>query len=791
MRPTHLTPQATIGGQSSVSHQDSLTGHNEASQINAGNAIFNIQGAGKDSDLVVTGSDITLKGDRYNNVEGDVIEQAAVANGYERSSNKSTGFGIGAYASTQGGAGITANANMSKGHGNGETTTNTNSHITVAGTTYQNVGGDYILDGAVEKGDHMTGHIGGGIKATSRQDTATYEGKQTNIGVSLDIDLKGDGSSASLNVGRNKVNADYAAVTEQTGLQYQSSDVVVDGKSAFKGAYFTTATPEDNKTQFNGGLEVSDIQNHSNYKADGINIGVSAGLNPLTGVVRKPGIGGIGYGRDGDSDTSTTYGAVTGLAGKSEVTTGTVGDLNAVLQNNFDKDRVNAQIDAQVQVSQAFDTERRVVRSELQKKEEELRKEVEEARKNKDIEGGILKLQQAEKIQNQILLLDTITGAIYGPNTNGITGYMARAVAPTLSNQIGEYFKNHTDLATGKLSAGQQASHLLAHGILGAAVSYATGNSAVSGGVSAVVGEGAAPLIANYLYGTMDTTKLTTEQKNTISSITSLAGLAVGGSTGNVTNAINASETARVAVDDNWGEVGHFSTVAAVMYLGGFPPNIAKAIAYAAWAPDTDSRNAATIPNVTLKNGIQTNIHLLDGLTDKEEIRQQRIAIEESLKPYLTEIYEHPERANSILQRVNVQNLLHMYGDSFAHVKTDGTHYRKGFGHTHIRVEDFTLKDGSEVDDPLEHPDAYLLYINGLTNLVSSATNNHISENKVNGLISVNAQIGEEAQIERLNSIVNQKFDTKTTVQECKITQICINLGQGSKVKNPINKLTK
>ena len=78
---------------------------------------------------------------------------------------------------------------MAKGYGNGETTTHANSHINVAGTTYQNVGGDYVVDGAVEKGNRMTGHIGGAIKATSRQVTATYEGKQTNAGFSADIDL--------------------------------------------------------------------------------------------------------------------------------------------------------------------------------------------------------------------------------------------------------------------------------------------------------------------------------------------------------------------------------------------------------------------------------------------------------------------------------------------------------------------------------------------------------------------------------------------------------------------------
>ena len=46
----------------------------------------------------------------------------------------------------------------------------------------------------------------GTIKATSRQDTATYDGKQTNAGFNVDVDLvkHGAGSSLSVNGGRTK-----------------------------------------------------------------------------------------------------------------------------------------------------------------------------------------------------------------------------------------------------------------------------------------------------------------------------------------------------------------------------------------------------------------------------------------------------------------------------------------------------------------------------------------------------------------------------------------------------------
>lgn len=169
---------------------------------------------------MVTGSDLNVKGDLYNNVEGDVVYEAATGKGYERSSNKSSGIGV--YADSKN-SGFTVNANTAKGYGNGETTTNVNSHVTVGGTTYQNIGGDLALDGAVVTGDHMTGHIDGAILAKSRQDIATYQGKQTNAGVSADIGFNGVPQSVSVNAGRSKVNADYAAVKEQTGIAMNSS----------------------------------------------------------------------------------------------------------------------------------------------------------------------------------------------------------------------------------------------------------------------------------------------------------------------------------------------------------------------------------------------------------------------------------------------------------------------------------------------------------------------------------------------------------------------------------------
>ncbi|PNK61345.1 VENN motif pre-toxin domain-containing protein [Psychrobacter sp. FDAARGOS_221] len=83
-------------------------------------------------------------------------------------------------------------------------------------------------------------------------------------------------------------------------------------------------------------------------------------------------------------------------------------------------------------------------------------------------------------------------------------------------------------------------------------MSYATGNDMVTGGLGASAGEGTAILLTKYIYKVDSPSELTAEQKDTISNITTLAGVAIGSTTGEVTDAVNAGETAKVAVEDNY-----------------------------------------------------------------------------------------------------------------------------------------------------------------------------------------------------------------------------------------------
>ncbi|MGK8264475.1 VENN motif pre-toxin domain-containing protein [Moraxella nonliquefaciens] len=134
---------------------------------------------------------------------------------------------------------------------------------------------------------------------------------------------------------------------------------------------------------------------------------------------------------------------------------------------------------------------------------------------------------------------------MYAPNSNGIIGDTVRAASPQLAYRIGQEFKRKDQEGS--------AQHLLAHAILGAAVSYATGNNITTGALSGAGSEVAAPALANYLYGTNEPSELNQEQKDTIVSILNLATVttAYTATDGNTTDAVSAAEIGKVGVEWN------------------------------------------------------------------------------------------------------------------------------------------------------------------------------------------------------------------------------------------------
>ncbi|MGP9506991.1 hypothetical protein ACT3R6_13140, partial [Psychrobacter sp. AOP7-C1-12] len=151
----------------------------------------------------------------------------------------------------------------------------------------------------------------------SLQDTATYDSDQKNMGFSADIDIAGGGAGSSLSVngGKTNVNADYQAVGEQSGIFTGDGglDLTTEGTTNLIGGAITTTDKalQDGLNNYvsKGGITTQDIENTTSYKGDAISVGLSVGKD------KNPSMNGLGYGTDGDSDSSITRAGITGIAG--------------------------------------------------------------------------------------------------------------------------------------------------------------------------------------------------------------------------------------------------------------------------------------------------------------------------------------------------------------------------------------------------------------------------------------------------------------------------------------------
>ena len=371
----------------------------QTSQIQAGGKTTLIAGgAGEQSNINITGSDVSGKAGTTLIADNHIKLQSAKQDGSEQSKNKSSGWNAGVAIQIGDGIslGITAGGNLGKGKGQGESTTHRHTHIgSMAGKTTIRSGGDTTLKGAQL--------IGKGVQADTRnlhiesvQDTETYQSKQQNAGAQVTV---GYGFSASGSYSQSKVKADHASVTEQSGI-YAGEDgyqIKVRDNTDLKGGIITSGKSAEDKGKNlfqTATLTASDIQNHSRYEGKSFGIGASVAISGESMGQNRPADSGpgirlidvskgqnnnnaIGYGSDGDSKNSTTRSGIntrnihiTDEAGQlartartaketearihTGIDTETADQQSGSLKNRFDADKVQSELDLQRNVSQQF-----------------------------------------------------------------------------------------------------------------------------------------------------------------------------------------------------------------------------------------------------------------------------------------------------------------------------------------------------------------------------------------------------------------------------------------------------
>lgn len=338
-------------------------------------------------------------------------------------------------------------------------------------------------------------------------------------------------------------------------------------------------------------LTYTDIHNQTEYDVKGL--GVSGGVNVKGGwdgsgknkegrpsnSVNKS----VGFGLDSDKDSSVTKSGVNtqnititesiaqqALTGKTiaqakadiytTTSTETAKENSGAIANNFDKDKVQREIGTQIAVTKRFDENRQAAKQEVNT--------LSDAAKEQYEKGEITEAQyqaKRENYKNLGLLIDTVASGLSAPTSSGL-GIATATLSPAASYEIGQYFKKQANNnPNGQLTSGQEAAHILAHTVLGAAVAMAGGNNALTTGLSAGGAEAAAPLLSSFLYG-KEAKDLTAEQKSTISSIVGLAGTALGATTGDVATKVQSGQVAQNAVENNFLSVKEAARKNALIY---------------------------------------------------------------------------------------------------------------------------------------------------------------------------------------------------------------------------------
>ncbi|WP_234349400.1 hemagglutinin repeat-containing protein, partial [Xanthomonas citri] len=747
------TNESSFDSSSQISQGSTITGGGNVSLKTTEGDLHIVQGNLK------AGNTLTLDSAR------DLVLEAGNSSNTEQSKGSNAGFEVGVGASVGAQTGVYAYVQASVGSHKSNVDGSTWQNTQLAG---QNIAltseGDTTLRGAVAKGDRIDVQTGGDLTIESLQDKLDIQSKESSVGARVQVSF-GTAWDASGYASGAKANGDYLGVVEQSGLFAGNGGyhVTAGNVNLIGGAIASTNAGASELTA--DSLTFTDLKNQMDYSASSGSISggfgstgnqTDANGNPIERTAGEQSrdignnIANGNYGTantgsfmpgmpmsESGSDTSytratltegnikiggkTTTAAALGINTDESAAHEAVATLPDVRKILGEQQAMAAAIGTVVQTGVSIRNDINASIDEAQRQKKEAKAALEDPALSASLTSE-QKIQLAmvaveadkeiERLQKVGVLVSSITGGLSA--ASGSTGQIvAGTLAPVASYQIGQYFKENATRNTvdgGNRGEEGSASHLLAHSVLGAAIASAGGGSELIGAITAAGAEASAPALAKFLYG-RDSNDLNAEEKSTISAVVGLGGAVLGSFTDDLRGAIVGSSIAKNAVDNNWGEVGHYSTMATVLYLAGFSERDAKAIALASWSPDTDTRNAITIKNIEAGNtakGDQQNIHLLDGESDQLKVVAKQKELGAQVAEILSEINnlrDSPEGKAAILSNPDNQRILHAFGDSFAHVQKDGTHYSGVVGH---------LSDGVDPDDPAKHPQAYANYVSSL-----------------------------------------------------------------------------
>ncbi|TCW85647.1 cell surface protein [Burkholderia sp. SRS-46] len=399
--PQIFKATVSIGGGSSHSDSQSSALANDGSTLRAGGNVSLIAaGSGvKDATGFATDGDINARGTQISgqnvtlNAARDINLQSAQDTSQQSSHNSSSGGSIGLGASLggqQNGFTLELGASVSRGHANGQSVTNRDTQLSASDTLTMTSGRDANLRGAEATGNTVDASVGRDLNIQSRQDTSTYDSKQSSAGFQASICVPpfcyGQTVSGSASASQQDIKADFQSVNQQSGIYAGNGgfNINVGNHTQLDGAAIASTASADKNSLSTQTFGYSNLENHANYSGDTLGFGASGGFGGSTfdgvnfntpakqtagntpGPLNSQGLGPTGFSAAGTgSDASgTTYAAVSpakitvrGDAGAGHDSTAglsrDVASANAgAVQNTFDAQKVQNDMAVQQGVGQ-------------------------------------------------------------------------------------------------------------------------------------------------------------------------------------------------------------------------------------------------------------------------------------------------------------------------------------------------------------------------------------------------------------------------------------------------------
>ncbi len=553
----------SLSSQKSKSEQHMQSDTVAGSTLNAGNNL-SITATGKEKgensgNILIGGSQLKAGGDTALVAANDIVLGGAASTQQTTGKNSSSGGGAGVSiggGKSGYGIGVFANVNASKGSEKGDGTAWTETTLDSGGTVSMTSGRDAILNGAQVSGDKIVADIGRDLWMSSQQDSNDYKSTQNSTAAGGSFSFGSMTGSGYISASQDKMKSTYDSVQEQTGLFAGDGgfDVTVGRHTQLDGAVIASTATADKNSLDTGTLGFRDIHNEADYKVSHSGVSLSGGGdfggdafkgNLPGGVVSAAGSSGhaegttqaaVGEGNITIRDTENQQQDVASLSRDTE-------HANDSISPIFDKEKeqkrlaqVSAISDIGGQVADIARTQGELnALKEARKTHPDLT--VEQLKETQTYRDEQAKFGTGSTIQRGI---QAATAALQGLAGGDIAGALAGASAPELAHLL-------------KSTEGNPAVNTIAHAILGGAVAALQGNSAAAGAAGAATGELAAKAIAGMLYPDVkDLSKLSEEQKQTVSALATISAGMAGGLAGDSTgSAVAGGQAGKNAAENN------------------------------------------------------------------------------------------------------------------------------------------------------------------------------------------------------------------------------------------------